>query len=184
MGLSDARNPVNLFSGNGAYDMLSDGGIAHGNIGFTTDGGPYANCFAPGTAIATPAGEAPIETLGNDLPYSDLTTVTSDHGMILDGLVINAGALVNSTSIALVPPVELPDRVTYVHVKTAAHDVILAHGAAAKTFVDFAGRAALDNVANYLVVCGHARRWSEMARPHITAPRQLAPGDPRATWNR
>ena len=35
--------------------------------------------------------------LGDGLPHSDLI-VTADHGMVLDGLVINASALVNGNA--------------------------------------------------------------------------------------
>ena len=110
--------------------------------------------------------------LGHGLPHSDLT-VTADHGMILDGLVINAGALVNGTTITLVPLADLPERVTYYHVETADHDVILAHGAAAETFVDYAGRAAFDNFADYLARHGAEHTLPEMTRPRITSARQL-----------
>jgi len=110
--------------------------------------------------------------LGDGLPQRDLT-VTADHGMILDGLVINAGALVNGTTIALVPLSDLPARVTYYHVETEAHDVIVANGAAAETFVDYAGRAAFDNHDEYLALYGGDRIIPEMRNPRITAQRHL-----------
>jgi hypothetical protein len=184
------------------------------NIGFTTTG-TYAFCFAPGTGIATPAGEVAVErlgigdpiltadgrvvpvrwigrqtltklfagdrarpvliragALGDGLPHRDLT-VTADHGMILDGFVINAGTLVNGTTITLVPLSALPARVTYYHVETAAHDVILAHGAPTETFVDYAGRAAFDNHAEYLALYGDACPIPELPLPRITTARHI-----------
>ena len=87
--------------------------------------------------------------LGNGLPHSDLT-VTADHGMVIDGLIINASALINGTTIDWVPMDELPDRVTYYHVETEDHDVILANGAPAETFVDAVTRSHFDNHQEYL----------------------------------
>jgi len=110
--------------------------------------------------------------LGGGLPHSDLT-VTADHGMILDGLVINASALVNGTTIDFVPLAELPESVTYYHVETEAHEVILANGAAAETFMDAAGRGVFDNHQDYLELYGVGRIIPEMPRPRINAQRLL-----------
>ncbi len=111
--------------------------------------------------------------LGGGLPHNDLT-VTADHGMIVDGLVINASALVNGGSIDWVPLDELPDRVTYYHVETEDHDVILANGAPAETFIDIPGRVAFDNYQEYLDLYGAERIIPEMGRPRISA-RRLVP---------
>ena len=108
--------------------------------------------------------------LGDGLPHSDLT-VTADHGMILDGLVINASALVNDDSIDWVPMNELPDRVTYYHVETENHDVILANGAPTETFIDIPGRQAFDNYAEYLELYGAERIIPEMDRMRISSQR-------------
>jgi len=63
--------------------------------------------------------------LGGSLPHCDLT-VTADHGMILDGLVINASALVNGDDINWVPMADLNNSFIVYHIETEAHDVILA----------------------------------------------------------
>ena len=78
--------------------------------------------------------------LGDGLPNADLT-VTADHGMVLDGLVINASALVNGATIDWVPLAELSTRVTYYHVETTGHEVILANGAPSESF--YTGRHAM-----------------------------------------
>ena len=93
--------------------------------------------------------------------------------MILDGLVINASALVNGTTIDWVPMNELPDEVTYYHIETEAHDVILANGAPSETFIDVAGRAAFDNFAEYLSLYGTERIIPEMKYHRITTQRLL-----------
>jgi hypothetical protein len=77
--------------------------------------------------------------------------------MILDDLVINAAALVNGTTIDFVPMDELAESFTVYHIETEARDVILANGAPAETFVDYAGRQAFDTHRDYLDLCGAER---------------------------
>lgn len=175
--------------------------------------GTYTYCFAPGTLIATPAGENTVETLrigdliatadgravpvkwighqtvtklfagerarpvrvsagalGDGLPHTDLV-LTADHALILDGLAINAGALVNGTTVTLEPLAAVPDRVTYYHVETEDHDAILANGAAAETFVDYVTREAFDNYAEYVDLYGAERIITEMPLPRISTAR-------------
>jgi hypothetical protein len=110
--------------------------------------------------------------LGGGLPHSDLT-VTPDHGMVLEGLVINASALVNGTTIDFVPLDELPERVTYYHLETENHDVILANGAPAETYLDMPGRRAFDNFAEYAALYGEEQTIDEMPLPRIASARLL-----------
>ncbi|MCR9275746.1 MULTISPECIES: Hint domain-containing protein [Mameliella] len=116
--------------------------------------------------------------LGDGLPHADLT-VTGDHGMVLDGLVINASALVNHDSIDWVPSSELPETFTVYHVETEDHDVILANGAPSETFIDYRDRRAFDNFGEYLDLYGCERIIPEMAHPRISSARQL-PAELRA----
>ena len=180
-----------------------------------TNTADFTVCFAAGSRIATPRGEAVVEALkigdrvltadgkavpvkwigrqtvhtlfagprtqpvriragalGDGLPHADLT-VTGDHGMIVDGLVINAAALVNGTTIDWVPTAELPEQVVYYHIETEAHDVILANGAPSETFIDYAGRTAFDNYAEYVALYGAERIIPEMSTPRISSQRLL-----------
>ncbi len=108
-------------------------------------------------------------TLGT---HTDLI-VTGDHGMIVDGCVINASALVNGHSITWVPFAELPERFTIYHVETEAHDVILANGAASETYLDVPGRQAFDNYQEYLDLYGDERAIAENPLPRISSRRLL-----------
>lgn len=110
--------------------------------------------------------------LAAGVPHSDLY-LSADHGMIVDGLVVNAGALVNGGSIRFVPMAEMPTEFTYYHIETEAHDEILANGAAAETFVDYIGRKDFDNYAEYVTLYGCDRIIPEMRRTRISAQRQL-----------
>ena len=172
-------------------------------------------CFAAGSMIATPTGEAAVETLsigdlvtttgggttpvlwvghhklprvllnarmlpvriqaaalGNGLPHSDLT-VTADHGMVIDGLVINAAALVNNDTIDFMPMAEMKDQMTVYHIETEAHDVILANGAPSETFIDYADRKGFDNYDEYLSLYGADRLIPEMDTPRISSARDV-----------
>ncbi|BBU56998.1 hypothetical protein KU6B_32630 [Mameliella alba] len=110
--------------------------------------------------------------LGQGVPHSDLV-LTADHALILDGLAVNAGALVNGTTITRDLLANLPERVTYYHVETEGHEIILANGAAAETFVDYLGRRAFDNFAEYLALYGEDRTILEMNRPRVRSARHL-----------
>ena len=110
--------------------------------------------------------------LGNGLPSSDLV-LTADHGLMVDDLLINASALVNGDSIRFVQLWEMPGRMTFHHVETEAHDVILANGVPAETFIDYVGRAAFDNHAEYLDLYGCERLIPEMPAPRISTARLL-----------
>ena len=106
--------------------------------------------------------------------HSDLY-VSADHGMRVGDFIINAGALVNGTTVRLVHPAELTNAFTYYHVETEDHDVILANGAAAETFIDYAGRMAFDNYDEYIALYGADRIILEMMVPRISTPRLLPP---------
>ena len=120
------------------------------------------------------------------VPRRDLI-VTGDHGMVLypssgeavggqsDGYVINASALVNGHNVCWVSMADLPEQVVYYHVETSAHDVILANGAAAESFIDAAGRAAFDNHQEYLDLYGTERIIPEMRMPRISSARLVPP---------
>ena len=126
--------------------------------------------FAPADRVAPVRVRA--GALGQRLPHSDLV-LTADHALILDGLAVNAGALVNGTTITRDPLADLPERVTYYHVETDGHEVILANGAAAETFVDYLGRRAFDNFAEYLALYGEDHTILEMNRPRVRSARHL-----------
>lgn len=175
-------------------------------------------CFCAGTRVATPCGDAAIETLcigdmvhtadgravpvkwigrqivstrfgpaerllpvrvragalGNGLPMRDLT-LTADHALLIDGLLVNAGALVNGTPIDYVSLSELGESYTVYHIETENHDVILAEGAPAETYIDYVGRQAFDNYAEYVSLYGEARPIAEMPYARISSARLLLP---------
>ena len=110
--------------------------------------------------------------LGEGLPHSDLI-VTADHALLLDGVLCTAAALVNDETITRVPLAGMGERFTVYHVETEAHDMILANGAVAETFVDHAARRAFDNYGEYEALYGNETPVTEAELPRAVSARQL-----------
>ena len=84
--------------------------------------------------------------LGNNLPHRDLY-VSPDHSMFIDGLLINAGALVNDISILKTEPTET---FTYYHIELENHSLVIAEGTAAESYLpQKENREEYDNFAEY-----------------------------------
>ena len=84
--------------------------------------------------------------LGNNLPQRDLY-VSPDHAMFFEGVLINAGALVNGTSIVKTEP---KSAFTYYHVELENHALLLAEGASAESYLpQNEDRLAYENGAEY-----------------------------------
>ena len=109
---------------------------------------------------------------GSLLPHRELT-VTVDHEMLVDGFLCEAGALVNGTAISRVPLSELGDIYTVHHVETEAHEIILANGAPAETFVENVSRRAFDNYAEFEALYGEPSELKELPYPRAANARHL-----------
>lgn len=125
--------------------------------------------------FAEPLRSFPIRitagALGEGLPARDLL-VSPDHALMLDGLLVHAGALANGTTI--VRESAMPDRFTYFHVELDDHALILAEGVPAETFLDTVTRRRFDNVADYEARYGNTVPvLAEMPAPRIKSARQL-----------
>lgn len=113
--------------------------------------------------------------LGDNLPLRDLR-VTPGHALLLDGVLVNAGALVNGTTITRVPRAELGTDFVVYHIETDHHEIILAEGVASETFADNASRARFDNFAEYVAMFGaEARPMQERPEPRALSARQVPP---------
>lgn len=82
--------------------------------------------------------------LGEGLPLRDLI-LTADHALVIDGILIDASALVNGTTIDWMPLAELGESVTVYYIETDAHEVILAESTPSEIYIDYAGRRAFTN---------------------------------------
>jgi hypothetical protein len=171
-------------------------------------------CFMAGTAIRTPEGEAPIETLkrgdliltadgeakpvvwiglqtissrfadpvGNwpiriaagaladNAPSCDLL-VSPDHALLVEGILVHAGALVNGTSIRRER--QVPEKFVYYHVELEDHSLLLAANVPAETFVDNVDRRNFDNWAEHEALYPAGRAVAELPLPRAKARRQV-----------
>ncbi len=73
--------------------------------------------------------------VSDSVPSRDLF-VSPDHNLFIDGVLFPAKCLVNGTSVC---QVDLP-RITYHHVELESHDIVLADGMAAETYLDTGNR--------------------------------------------
>lgn len=121
------------------------------------------------------SGELPVcisaGALGNGLPRRDLL-VSPGHALLVDGVLVNASALVNGTSIVKVQAWQ--GDVEYFHIETEAHEMILAEGTPAETFIDTVSRERFDNHAEYLALYPNAPAMVELELPRVTHARQLS----------
>ena len=101
--------------------------------------------------------------LADQVPDRDLL-VSPQHAMFIDGVLIPAVLLINGSSIRRADPT---DRVDYIHVELASHDILLANGAPAESFVDDDSRGMFHNAGE------HAARYPDAARVPVRycAPR-------------
>lgn len=111
-------------------------------------------------------------SLGDGLPREELT-VTADHAMLVDGVLCQAGALVNGDTITRVPLGQMGTSYDIYHVETQDHEIILANGAATETFIDSVSRRVFANFDEYLSLYGDEGQMQELSLPRINSARQL-----------
>jgi hypothetical protein len=152
-----------------------------GHVVCTADGGRACVKWIGRQSVTTAFGPPEIRwpvlvragSLGEGIPAADLR-VTSDHALLVEGLLIQAGAMVNGHSVRRLTKGELGDRYTVYHIETEHHDMVLAEGTAAETFVDNVSRRHFDNHAEYTALYGEVPSpITEVQRPRIKSARQL-----------
>ncbi|NEQ98339.1 MAG: hypothetical protein F6K30_16740 [Cyanothece sp. SIO2G6] len=110
--------------------------------------------------------------LGNEIPHRDLY-VSPDHAIFWDGLLINAGALVNDISIVTTTPQTV---FVYYHIELQQHSLVVAEGAATESYLPENGdRSVFDNGAEYEALYPHNNilAYWPMKYPRVNCKRQL-----------
>jgi len=79
--------------------------------------------------------------LADRIPHRDLS-VSPDHALLIDGVLIQASLLVNGASIRQLSAVS---RLQYFHIELASHDILLAEGAPAESYLDTGNRISFAN---------------------------------------
>lgn len=153
-----------------------------GDLVLTADGRAVPILFAGRTTVearsARGAQGLPIliqaGALADGMPSRDLAS-SPQHGIVVDGMLVVAQALVNGMSIRRMPA-PAPSFVYY-NIETEAHEVMLANGTPVETFCDHISRDAFDNHAEFAALYPEGRPIEEMDLPHARSVRQV----PRAT---
>lgn len=108
--------------------------------------------------------------LDPNVPSRDLL-VSPDHALLVGDVLVNAGALVNGTSV--VREAQVPPIFTYYHVELDDHSLVLAENAPAETFVDNVDRANFDNWREYEALYPDGKAVVEMGYPRAKSRRQI-----------
>jgi hypothetical protein len=152
--------------------------LAIGDVVLTHDGGEAPIRWIGQSTISMTFADklraSPIRVtagaLGANVPVRDLL-ISPDHALLVEGVLVQAGALVNGTTI--LRETNVPSSFVYYHVELADHALILADGAPAETFIDNVDRMAFDNWEEHERLYGATPALVEMEMPRAKAHRQV-----------
>ena len=142
-----------------------------GDVGVTASGGLRPIRWLGWRALSPARHPAPEKVwpvrvargaFGDNAPRRDLW-LSPDHAVAVDGVLIPVARLVNGRSVAQVRT----RNVEYWHVELDAHDVILAEGLAAESYLDTGNRNSFVNAGAFLAAHPDfsARHWSDTCLP-------------------
>ena len=99
---------------------------------------------------------------GADLPRRDLW-LSPDHALAFEGALIPVARLINGSSVVPI----VCERIEYWHVELESHDVLLAEGLPAESYLDTGNRTGFANGGAFIAAHPdfHARAWNETCLP-------------------
>ena len=108
--------------------------------------------------------------LAESVPSRDMV-LSPDHAVFIDGILIQAGALVNDTSI--VHETDVPDVFDYYHIELDGHTLIIANNVRSETFIDNIDRLSFDNWKEHEALYPDGKPIVEMPCPRAKSNRQV-----------
>jgi len=152
--------------------------LQRGDLVITADGRSLPVSWLGRQTVSTIFGDKlrvlPIRikagALAENVPCRDLL-LSPDHAILIDGVLTQAGALVNDASILRESAV--PTIFTYYHVEVEDHALILAENTPAETFVDNVDRMSFDNWNEHLALYPEGKSISELPYPRAKGRRQV-----------
>ncbi|MGK7890146.1 MAG: Hint domain-containing protein [Leptolyngbyaceae cyanobacterium] len=111
--------------------------------------------------------------LGDNRPVRDLY-VSPDHALLVEGLLINAGALENGESIVRTDP--KGESFVYYHIELERHSLVMAEGTPAESYLpQKQDRDTFDNGEEYAQLYPHSNMQAlmPMRYPRVSSKRQL-----------
>ena len=160
-------------SGETAVELLQSGDVVI-TVGGKAKRVSWIGRQTVSTRFSDPLRVLPIRikagALGDNVPSRDLL-LSPDHAIMVDDVLIQAGALVNGTSI--VREADIPETFTYYHIELDDHSLILAENTPAETFIDNVDRLNFDNWAEYEALNPEGKLIVEMPYPRAKAYRQV-----------
>jgi hypothetical protein len=99
-----------------------------------------------------------------DVPRADLY-VTKEHALLIDGVLVTAGSLINGTTITVYDPGAL-NELEFFHIKLERHNAIYAEDAPCETLINVEESAV--NFAEYLRNHGHPATQETLCAPLLS----------------